>query len=136
MNRRIIVAVDDLFFAAKIRGTAEQFGMRTDLLKTADAVFEASAKGDTALIIVDLHAKFCDPFELAARLKGDARRRGIPVVGFYSHVQTELKRRAGQAGVDCILPRSVFSQRLPEILRGITNNTHGEDIDASGEMRS
>ncbi|MBV9211197.1 MAG: hypothetical protein JOZ52_11235, partial [Acidobacteria bacterium] len=42
----------------------------------------------------------------------------IPLVGFFSHVQTELQRRGAQAGYDRILPRSAFSKNLPQILTG------------------
>jgi len=42
----------------------------------------------------------------------------VPVVGFFSHVQTELQRRAEEAGFDHVLTRSAFTKRLPEILSG------------------
>jgi PleD family two-component response regulator len=117
MNRSVIAAVDDLFFAAKIRGTAEASGVKTIFPKTADAVCEEARRAGDALVLLDLHAKFCDPFALAARLKSDETTRDLPIVAFFSHVQTELMRRAKEAGVDQVLPRSVFTQRLPEILQ-------------------
>ena len=40
MTRHIIAIVDDLFFASKIRGTAEQLGVTTSFPRTADAVVE------------------------------------------------------------------------------------------------
>ena len=118
MNRRIIAAVDDLFFAARIRGTAEQLGIRADFPKSADAIFEESKRDTPALLIVDLHARLCDPFALAESFKQEAQLRGIPIVGFFSHVQTELLQRARQAGMDYVMPRSAFTRKLPEILRG------------------
>ncbi|HEV2707980.1 MAG TPA: hypothetical protein VGV59_18825 [Pyrinomonadaceae bacterium] len=117
MNRIVIAAVDDLFFAAKIRGTAEAVGVETIFPKTADAVYQEAKRDTSALVLLDLHAKFCDPFALAARLKSDASTRDVPLVAFFSHVQTELMRRAREAGVEQVLPRSVFTQRLAEILQ-------------------
>lgn len=119
MNRSIIAAVGDLFFAAKIRGTAEQAGLRTIFPKTADSVCEeARSSAPHALVVLDLHAASFDPPALAARLKADERTRDLAIVGFFSHVQTELMRRARAAGVDYVVPRSVFSQNLSRILRG------------------
>ena len=59
-----------------------------------------------------------DPDKLAARLKSDEQLRAVPVVAFFSHVETELRRKALEAGVEHVLPRSVFTQRLGEILSG------------------
>jgi CheY-like chemotaxis protein len=69
-----------------------------------------------ALIIVDLHAQKVDPFNLAEQLKRDETLRAVPLLGFFSHVETELQRRAQQAGFDRVMPRSAFSKNLPEIL--------------------
>jgi PleD family two-component response regulator len=118
MNRRVIAAVDDLIFAARIRGTAEQLGIKTDLPQTADAILDEARREPPALFVIDLHARFCDPFALAARLKGDAQLREVPVVGFFSHVQTELLERARLAGMDYVMPRSAFTRKLSGILRG------------------
>jgi len=49
---------------------------------------------------------------LKARLK-----KGTNIIGFLSHVQGDLKLRAQEAGCDMVLPRSAFSQNLPQLLR-------------------
>jgi CheY-like chemotaxis protein len=118
MKRRVLVAVDDLFFAAKIRATAEHLGVEVSFPRSLDALVEAARDGAPALVIVDLHLQRYDPFAVAPRLKGVEALRETPLVGFFSHVQVELQRRARDAGFDHILPRSAFTKRLPEILRG------------------
>ena len=118
MNRRVLAAVSDMLFASKIRGTAEQLNVTVEFARAADALFDAAKTEVPSLIILDLHMAQLDPFALASRLKADDQLRGVPIVAFFSHVQTELQRRALEAGVDHVLPRSVFTKRLPEILRG------------------
>ena len=118
MNRRVIAAVSDMLFASKIRGTAEHLNVSVDFARTEGGLFD-SAKADVpSLILLDLHDTRLDPFALAARLKADEQLRDVPLVGFFSHVETELQRRAVEAGVDHVLPRSVFTRRLAEILKG------------------
>ncbi|HZE62914.1 MAG TPA: hypothetical protein VE056_03505, partial [Pyrinomonadaceae bacterium] len=51
-------------------------------------------------------------------LKTDESLAGIPVVGFFSHVEVELQRKAVQAGYDQVMPRSVFFGELANILSG------------------
>ncbi|HYY96298.1 MAG TPA: response regulator [Pyrinomonadaceae bacterium] len=118
MNRRVIAAVSDLFFASKIRGTAEHLNVTVEFARGGDALFDAAKTEVPALVILDLHATQLDPFAVAARLKADEQLRAVPVVAFFSHVETELRRKALEAGVEHVLPRSVFTRRLADILAG------------------
>ncbi|MBI3321064.1 MAG: response regulator, partial [Candidatus Omnitrophica bacterium] len=40
----------------------------------------------------------------------------VPIIGYGSHVQTELLVQARAAGCTTVLPRSVFVQQLPRLL--------------------
>ena len=40
----------------------------------------------------------------------------MPVIGFLSHVDKELAREAEAAGVSQVMPRSQFSETLPDLL--------------------
>ena len=116
--RSVIAVVDDLFFAAKIRATAESVGVNVRFEKNAGAAVEAARAMRPELVVVDLHAQRCDPFALAEQLKVVEGLREVPIVGFFSHVETELPQRAVGAGFDRVLPRSAFTRKLPEILLG------------------
>lgn len=118
MTRTVIAVVDDLFFASKIRGTAEQLGVAASFPRRLDALVAAARRDQPALIICDLHATRIDPIELAQRLKADEQLCLIPLLGFFSHVQVELQQQAEQAGFDRVMPRSAFTKHLPEILSG------------------
>jgi CheY-like chemotaxis protein len=70
------------------------------------------------LVICDLHSQKIDPLEMARTLKGNEQLREIELLGFFSHVQTELQQAAQQAGFDRVIPRSAFSMNLAQILAG------------------
>ena len=114
MGRVVIVVVDDMFFASKIRATAEALGVEVSFPRSKEALVEKA--GAARLILVDLHNQKIDPIALAKELKADEQLRAIPVVGFFSHVETEVQRNALAAGFDRVLPRSVFARDLPRIL--------------------
>lgn len=118
MSRTVIAAVDDMFFAAKIRATAEHLGVNLRSVRNADLVLSVARETHADLIIVDLHAQKLDPNGLARALKSDEQLGSIPLLGFFSHVQTELQQAAVAAGYDVVIPRSVFSRDLGEILAG------------------
>ncbi|HEX8653158.1 MAG TPA: hypothetical protein VF708_20235 [Pyrinomonadaceae bacterium] len=116
MNSHVLAAVDDMFFASKIRGCAEQLSVDVRFVRSAEAMLESARRLKPSLVIVDLHCEGCDPFALARALKADEHLRDVPLIGFFSHVQTALQSRAEQAGYDRVMPRSAFTKQLPEIL--------------------
>jgi DNA-binding response OmpR family regulator len=118
MKRLVLAAVEELFFAAKIRATAEHLGIEVVLPRSFENLIESAIKTKPALVIVDLHLQRYDPFLVARRLKENGEWRTTPLIGFFSHVQTELRLRAVDAGYDHVLARSAFTKRLPEILQG------------------
>ena len=118
MPRHIIAIVDDLFFASKIRGTAEQVGVTASFPRTVEAVVEGTTQHKPALILCDLHSEKINAVELAKKLKADESTREVPLIGFFSHLQTELERAANEAGFDRVIPRSVFARDLVKILSG------------------
>lgn len=118
MSQNVIAVVDDLFFASKIRGTAEQVGTRVQLARSIDAAVTKAREEAPALIIADLNATCCDVLELARALKSDDGLTSVPLLGFFSHVQTELQQAALEAGYDRVMPRSAFTKNLGQILTG------------------
>lgn len=118
MNRRVLAGVSDLFFASKIRGTAEQLNVSVEFARSAETLFDKAKTEVPSLVILDLQAESPDPFDVTARLKADEQLSRVPIVAFFSHVEVELQRRAKEAGVDLVLPRSAFTARLPAILAG------------------
>jgi len=117
MSRTVIAAVDDMFFAAKIRAAADHLGITLRTVRKPELLMNAAREG-ASLIIINLHAENFDPFALAQSLKADEQLKSIPLLGFFSHVQTELQREAVATGYDVVIPRSVFSRDLGEILAG------------------
>ena len=118
MKRRVLAAVDDIFFAAKIRGAADVLGVAYESARDAAAAVESARSNPPSVVVADLHATRCDPFALAESFKRDPALANVPLVGFFSHVQTELRERALRAGFDRVLPRSAFVNQLQQILEG------------------
>jgi CheY-like chemotaxis protein len=118
MTRNILAAVDDMFFTAKIRATAEALGVVIKFHRRLDGLIAAVAEQAPDLILVDLHNQKVDAETLARTLKGNDATRTIPLLGFFSHLQTDLQRAALAAGFDQVIPRSVFARDLANILAG------------------
>src|SRR4029077_17005537 len=99
----------------RIAATANAVGVRLELVTREQAIRRLSEPG-VSLVIVDLNGP------AGPALVGDLKRAvpAVPIVGFFSHVDTALKRDALAAGADAVLPRSQFVVRMPALLeRGL-----------------
>jgi CheY-like chemotaxis protein len=107
----ILAVVSDLMFTVKIQDAAKRAGAQATFVASHQRALE-KLKDQPAMVILDLNFDLAEPVSLIAPIKA----AGIPTLGYLSHVQTELKRKADEAGCDAVVPRSTFSQKLPELI--------------------
>src|SRR5262245_29955288 len=116
----ILAILDDLLFTSKMRATAKQIGATLTVAKSRESAVAEMRATRPALVILDLNNPRTDPLGIMADMKGDPALASIATVGFISHVHTELIDAARKAGVGDVMARSMFAERLPQILaRGI-----------------
>lgn len=128
---RIFAFVDDLFFLTKIRDTAKKLNVKVEFVKTDKDVLERvseNGNADPSLIIFDLNNQNAKPLTTIPKLRGKLKKPATSIVGFVQHVQGDLKLKAVEAGCDVVMPRSAFSQNLPQLLR--RHGAHPEDEQA------
>jgi len=124
---RIYCFIEDLFFLAKIQETARKVGVKVGFVKADKDIVSRLADvpegSRPSLIVFDLNNVSAKPLTLIPRIKSKLKR-GTSVIGFLSHLQGDLKAKAMEAGCDMVMPRSAFSQNLPNLLR-----RHGLDAE-------
>ncbi|HKD20162.1 MAG TPA: hypothetical protein VKG23_20095 [Thermoanaerobaculia bacterium] len=112
MSKDVIACVEDLFFRSKIEATARHLNAPLRFVG-AKELAGAAAQGDPAAVLLELSS---GDSLAAVRALRQGKTAGIPVIGFLSHVDKELARNAEAAGVSQIMPRSQFSETLPDLL--------------------
>jgi CheY-like chemotaxis protein len=112
----ILAILNDLMFTSRMKTAAAQLGVTIAFARSRDAALADMRKSAPALVILDLNDLRTDPLGTVSGMKQDPALAGIPTVGFASHVQTDVIDAARQAGVDEVMARSAFTQRLPELL--------------------
>jgi CheY-like chemotaxis protein len=117
-STRIFAFIDDLFFRTKIQETARKLNVKVEFVKTEKEVLERIAANEEqpSLIIFDLNNVAAKPLSTIPKLKSRLKK-GTSLVGFVSHIHGDLKVKALEAGCDAVMPRSAFSQNLPQLLR-------------------
>ncbi len=124
-KRKVIALLDNLFFRAKINEAAAATGVEAIYASNPEQAMERTMREDPFLIIVDLNATTCSPFDLLEKLKAEERFKAIPTLGFVAHVDLQLQERARRSGCDKVMVRSVFDKSLVSLLRELNpSNPH------------
>lgn len=98
---RVVAVATDLLLGSKVEAMLRAAGHEVTLSPSL-----AKAPLDEAdLLVADLDAE--DPEALVGV--------GIPVLGYYSHVNVGTRENAEAAGVDLVVPRSRLARDLPEL---------------------
>jgi hypothetical protein len=99
---RVVSIADDLMLASRVDAALTAAGHHVLLARSLD---QASLDG-AELVVADLDVE--KPEALAGL--------GIPVLGYYSHVDTDTRAAADAAGLDLVVPRSRMSRELPQLV--------------------
>ena len=117
---RIFCFIEDLFFLAKIQETARKLGVKVEFVKGDKEVIARLSDLPEAdrprLLVFDLNNANAKPMTLIPKFKTKFKK-ATSIIGFLSHLQGDLKAKATEAGCDTVMPRSAFSQSLPNLLR-------------------
>jgi hypothetical protein len=99
---RIVAVAADLLLGSKVEAMLGAAGHDVTL---SPALTEAPLD-DADLVVADLDSENSEAL----------KRLGIPVLGYYSHVNVETKEAAEAAGIDLAVPRSRMARELPQLV--------------------
>lgn len=105
---RVVAISTDLLLGSKVEAMLGAAGHEVAL--TA-AIAEAPLDG-AELIVADLDAE--SPEALVGL--------GVPVLGYYSHVEVETRQAAEAAGIDLVVPRSRMARELVTLAAGLLDS--------------
>jgi hypothetical protein len=98
---RVVAVAADLMLGSKVDATLRAAGHEVTL---SPSLAQAPLQ-EAELLVADLEVE--SPEALVAV--------GVPVLGYYSHVDVDTRAAAEAAGVDLVVPRSRMARELPEL---------------------
>jgi hypothetical protein len=117
---RIFCFIEDLFFQAKISETARKLGIKVEFMKgdkeSVARLLDLPEGERPTLLVFDLNNLNAKPLVLIPKFRAKLKK-ATSIIGFLSHLQGDLKLKAVEAGCDTVMPRSAFSQSLPNLMR-------------------
>ena len=117
MPQPVVALVEDLVFTAKLRLAAQATETTLHVATQAEDFLQMIRSTAPRLVLLDLNFSRADALAVLAQARDLANGKQAPIVGFLSHVQTERAQQAVSAGCAAALPRSLFVQQLPALLR-------------------
>jgi hypothetical protein len=104
---RIALFCPDLLFGSKVQGALRAAG------------HEVVAPDEPAdLLVVDLTDDAEERLDVA-------RRADVPTLGFYSHVEQDVRRAAEEAGIDRVVPRSRMAREGAVLVESLLEESGG-----------
>jgi len=108
---RAVAFVPDLLFGSNLLGALQAGGHDPVLVGNPDDLPGALTGAD--VLIVDLTSDPQARIELAASALGPGRPRTL---GFYSHVERDVRADAERAGFDLVVPRSRIARTASQLV--------------------
>ena len=102
---KVIVLVKDMFFRVKIEAICKNAEVEPIFVDSPQKIPFAW------ICLVDLEKFGSDWVKDVKRTYPNLR-----LVGYYSHVNVDVKKTAQKNGFDTVLPKSEFLEKLPQIL--------------------
>lgn len=116
----VLLAVNDLFFTAKLEALLRQAGHTANKAGGGDALLAAAAAAPPDLLILDLNATHLDPLDLLRRWQAQPATAALPVLAYTNHANVEGMREAMALGADKVVARSEIAAHLPGLVARLT----------------
>jgi hypothetical protein len=116
---RVVALVPDLLFGSRVQGSLRAAGHDVELIGEQDRLSDRLgdlAAPPVAVLVVDLTSEGRGRAGLVQTLSDAGELAGIRTLGFYSHVDTDTRELAEQAGFDMVVPRSRMAREGAELV--------------------
>lgn len=114
---RVALLSPDLLFGSKVQGALELAGHTVNRFDAAERL--RAAAQFHALLILDLTAEDIDGPALVRSMRERGELGAVPTLGYYSHVDSEMRERAREAGFSRIVPRSRMARECLSLVEGL-----------------
>jgi len=120
---RVAALIPDLLFGSKVQSALEGAGHEVDLITGELEAWDEV--GGIDLLVVDLTSPDIDGVELFETLATAGELNDVRSLGFFAHVEPQVRQRALQAGFDLVVPRSRMAREGGRLVEGLLADRGG-----------
>jgi CheY-like chemotaxis protein len=110
---RVAALIPDLLFGSKVQASLEAAGHEVDLISGEVEAWDEV--GGIDVLVVDLTSDV-DGIGLVETLAAGGELHDVRTLGFFAHVQPEVRDRALAAGFDQVVPRSRMAREGADLV--------------------
>jgi DNA-binding response OmpR family regulator len=111
---RVALLCPDLMFGSRVEESLRAAGHYVTRFDGEDMARAAVDESDA--LVIDLTADDFDGATLVESMRMGRELEGVVTIGFYPHVEQEVRRRAAEAGFDVVVPRSRMAREGAAVL--------------------
>ena len=111
---RVALLCPDLMFGSRVEEALRAAGHEVTRFDGEDMARAAVDQSDA--LILDLTADEFDGAMLDESMQMGRELEGVVTIGFYPHVEQDVRRRADEAGIDLVVPRSRMAREGAVVL--------------------
>jgi DNA-binding response OmpR family regulator len=111
---RVALLCPDLMFGSRVEESLRAAGHVVTRFDGEDMARAAADQSDA--LVIDLTADDFDGAMLVESMRMGRELEGVVTIGFYPHDEQEVRRRADEAGVDVVVPRSRMAREGAAVL--------------------
>lgn len=120
LNRKILLAEDNLINQEVGTGILQNLGCHVSLAQNGIEAFEAHQKGNYDLILMDCHMPEMDGFQATMKIRQyertETKSSHIPIIALTADVQKGILEQCRSAGMDDYLSKPFNKKQLQDIL--------------------
>jgi CheY-like chemotaxis protein len=120
---RVAALIPDLLFGSKVQSALQDAGHEVDLITGELEAWDEV--GGIDLLVVDLTSPEVDGVEIFETLATGGELHAVRSLGFFAHVEPEVRERALQAGFDLVVPRSRMAREGARLVQGLLADAGG-----------
>jgi CheY-like chemotaxis protein len=120
---RIAALIPDLLFGSKVQSALQTAGHEVDLITGELEAWDEV--GGIDLLVIDLTSPDVNGVELFDTLATGGELHDVRSLGFFAHVEPEVRERALQAGFDLVVPRSRMAREGARLVEGLLADGSG-----------
>jgi CheY-like chemotaxis protein len=120
---RVAALIEDLLFGSKVQAALQAAGHEVDLVSGAVEAWDEVGAID--LLVIDLTSPDVDGVELFETLATGGELHDVRTLGFFAHVQPEVRERALAAGFDLVVPRSRMAREGAQLVEALLTEQRG-----------
>ena len=116
----VAVLCPDLLFGSKLEGGLTAAGHTVDRLDDEAGVRASLAA--SRVLVVDLTDDAVERAAMVEAMGAAGELEGVRTLGFYAHVEVDVRRRAEAAGFDLVVPRSRMAREMAALVERLLSD--------------